>query len=209
MAMAQMFCTLKQAADKLETTEAKIEAMLNDGILREFRDGSSRLLKVADLAGLTVAAGAATGVTHPARAQHKARSTQPQRDGQGRTMLDTQIRLPPAPTATARVSPPRSAAPQRAPRRCQPPAEERPIPRPVVRKPVASQRRQNPPHAVVISPAFTPQRARPQTYEMSLRQWIWTGLIDDSPLAIFIVFGTVLIGVCALAGAAYLLLRAL
>jgi hypothetical protein len=44
---------------------------------------------------------------------------------------------------------------------------------------------------------------------MSLRQWIWTGLIDDSPLAIFIVFGTVLIGVCALAGAAYLLLRAL
>jgi len=207
--MAQMFCTLKQAADKLETTEAEIEAMLSEGILREFRDGSNRLLKVADLAGLTVAAGSATGERHPARTQRKAGSTRPGRDSQGRTLLDAEIKLPPAPAATVKVSLPRAVTPKHPPRRPQQPTGRKQIPHAVAHKPVASPRRRNPPRAVVISPTLAPQRLRPPTYEMSLRQWIWTGLIDDSPLAIFIVFGAVLLSVCTLAGAAYLLLQAL
>ncbi len=203
--MAQMFCTLKQAADTLKTTETEIEAMLREGILREFRDGSSRLLKVADLDGLAVAACSTAGERRPARTQRNARSMQPQRDA----LLHTEIKLPPAPTATTSVSPRRAVTSKRPPRRPQQPAGQRRTPHAVVCRPVASPRRQNPPRAVVISPTLPAQRLKPPTYEMSLRQWIWTGLIDDSPLAIFIVFGTVLLGVCALAGAAYLLLRAL
>ncbi len=208
--MAQMFCTLKQAADKLETTEAQIEAMLNDGILREFRDGSSRLLKVADLTGLAVAAGSVTGERRSTRAQRKAGSTRPGHTSQGHTSLDVEIKLPPAAVATAGVGcAPREAAPKRPPRRPQQPTGRGRTPRAVVRKPAASPRRQSPPRAVVISPTLPAQRLTPPTYEMSVRQWIWTGLIDDNPLAIFIVFGTILLGVGALAGAGYLLLEAL
>jgi hypothetical protein len=187
--MAQMFCTLKQAAGKLETTEAEIEAMLREGILREFWDGSSRLLNVADLADLGVSADLPAVETEPARARSNAPSIQP-RHG---VMPGTKIKLPAAPVATARAScPPYVATPRRPWRRPRRPSGKRQMPR-----------------AVVMSPARTAQRSRPPTHEMSLRQWIWTGLIDDSPVAIFIVFGIVLLGACALAGTAYLLLQVL
>ncbi len=205
--MTQMFCTLKQAADKLKTTETEIEAMLNDGILREFRDGSSRLLKVADLTGLVVAANAAASERCPARARRKAGSMPPKHGRQASELFDMEIKLPPAPAAPASSS--CAVAPRRPPRRSQPSTGPKRIPRTIVQKPVVAPRRQSRPRAVVISPESSPQPPRPQTCEMSLRQWIWTGLIDDSPLAIFIVFGTVLLGVCALAGAAYLLLQIL
>jgi hypothetical protein len=207
--MAQMFCTLKQAADKLKTTEAQIESMLNDGLLREFRDGSSRLLKVADLAGMIAASQPSTGGKRSARAQRKAASPQPGHVNRMPASFDAEIKLPAAPVATMTVSSPREAA-AKCPARC---ARHSSAPRRVLHatthKPVATQPRQRPPRAVVISPPVTLQRPRPQTYEMSLRQWLWTGLLDDSPLAICIVFGIVLLGACAVAGAAYLLIRAL
>jgi hypothetical protein len=215
--MAQMFCTLKQAADKLETTEAQIEVMLTSGILREFRDGPRRLLKVADLADVAVAAHAADsrGVGH--------KTTMPQAeiDYEEFTLPEPEFKLPSAAKVIARMSHPQAATPKRTPR----PAPK-PIPRPVAqrrvthaavvhkstavaRKPAAVQRHRNPPRAVVISPPPAPQRPRPQTHEMSLRQWLWTGLVDDSPIAIFIVFGVVLLGAAAAAGAVYLLTQAL
>jgi hypothetical protein len=207
--MVQMFCTLKQAADKLKTTEAQIETMLNDGLLREFRDGSSRLLKVADLAGMIATSRTSAGGKRSARAQGKAGSPQPSHMNRMPASFDAEIKLPAAPVATMTVSLPRETATRR-PARC---ARHSSAPRQVLRatthKPAATPPRQRPPRAVVISPPVTPQHARPQTYEMSLRQWLWTGLLDDSPLAIFIVFGTVLLGACAVAGAAYLLVQAL
>jgi len=207
--MTQMFCTLKQAADKLKTTEAEIETMLNDGLLREFRDGSNRLLKVADLIGLAVAANAAASERRAARTQRKAASAQPRSDSRTSALLDVEIKLPPAPAAMAQASPPRAAAPRRPSHRLQRPIGHKRVPQVAAKKPAACPRRQSPPRAVVISPEAPPQRTGPQTCEMSLRQWIWTGLIDDSPLAIFIVFGTVLLGVGMLAGATYLLLQVL
>jgi hypothetical protein len=206
--MAQMFCTLKQAAHKLETTEAEIETLIDDGILREFRDGSDRLLKVADLAGLAVAAGA-TGGRHPAHTQRRDRLPQPELDEEPAEMEDLEIKLPSTAAVTMEVKPPRAATPKRSPRPARQPASQKRSLHPVVQKPVISRRRQSPPRAVVICPTSTPQRPRSQTYEMSLRQWLWTGLLDDSPLALFIVFGSLLLGVGALAGAAYLLMRAL
>lgn len=205
--MTQMFCTLKQAADKLETTEAQIETMLHDGILREFRDGSRRLLKVADLAGLTVAASPASSGRH--RAQRRAGPLRAELDNEAFTLPDLEIKLPRSAAVTTKVSPARTAAPKRVCRPAPKPAGQRQVPPTMVHKPVAAQRRQSPPRAVVIAPPVTTPRCRPQTYEMSLRQWIWTGLLDDSLLAIFIIFGTVLLGACAVAGAAYLLIRVL
>ena len=128
--MAQMFCTLKQAADKLETTEAQIEAMLNDGILREFRDGSSRLLKVADLTGSGRSNGLGDRRRRPTRAQRKAGSTRPGHTSQGHTSLDVEIKLPPAAVATAGVSCRSSRGnAQRPPRRPQPPTRQVRAPR--------------------------------------------------------------------------------
>ena len=44
---------------------------------------------------------------------------------------------------------------------------------------------------------------------MSLRQWIWMGLLDDEPFAIVLVSAAVLLGLTCAAGVVYLLTRAL
>jgi hypothetical protein len=196
--MAQIFCTLKQAADQLDTTEAEIETLIHDGILREFRDGSNRLLQVADLTGLAV---------EPARAQRAGGLPQPELDDEPAGTTDLEIKLPSAAAVPMEVKPRRVATPKRSPRPTRQPAGQKRSFHPVVQKPAVPRRRPGPPRAGVICPTSTPQRPRPQTYEMSVRQWLWTGLLDDSPLALFIVFGTILLGIGALAGAAYLLIQ--
>ncbi|MBN1360393.1 MAG: hypothetical protein JW993_07370 [Sedimentisphaerales bacterium] len=50
--MARIFCTLKEAAAWLGTTESRIKTMLAEGLLREFRNGENRLLRVADVRAL-------------------------------------------------------------------------------------------------------------------------------------------------------------
>ena len=47
--MARMFCTLKEAAAWLNTTEPELKTMLAEGILPEFRDGANRLLRITDV----------------------------------------------------------------------------------------------------------------------------------------------------------------
>ena len=202
--MTQMFCTLKQAADRLETTEAEIEMMLSKGVLREFRDGSRRLLKLADLTDGAVAAPPAVNV----RDRHEAGSPQAQIDKEAFTLPEPEIRLPPTATVTARVSPPGAGVSQRAPHPAAGPAGQRRVPRAAATRKPAAQRRRNPPRAVVVSPPSASPQPRPQAYEMSLRRWLWTGLVDDSPLAIFIIFGLILLGTVAIAGTVYLLMQA-
>jgi hypothetical protein len=214
-----MFCTLKQAADRLQTTEAEIETLLDDGLLREFRDGGNRLVTVSDLAALAAQLCPA-GTDHPAR-----RPTTRSGPVSHEFSAAREITLPPTPAAvpgirrpspearsmsrqptgsnaeasrgmrTARKpssSPPRSARPGRAPHA----ARER-----------ATRRK---PHASAGSTvAFTPQRPRPQTQELSLRQWIWMGLLDDRPHTILILFAAILLAACTLIGAVYLLTQIL
>jgi hypothetical protein len=203
--MTETFCTLKQAADRLETTEAEIELMLNRGVLREFRDGSRRLLKVADLA-------------HAAKAVHPTAGNVPQQAGsppaqidkEAFTLPEPEITLPPTATATARAGSHRPRVSERTPHQVAEPAPRRRIARAAgARKPGATPRRPNWPHAVVISPSSARPRPRPQTHEVSLRQWLWAGLVDDNPLAVFIIFGIVLLGTVGLAGTLYLLMRVL
>ncbi|MBN1509292.1 MAG: hypothetical protein JW955_20775 [Sedimentisphaerales bacterium] len=205
--MAQMFCTLKQAADKLNTTEAQVETMLNDGLLREFRDGSSRLLKVADLAGMVASPSSADG-GRSARARHKTRAARPGHMNRTSASFDAGIRLPAAPVATITMKSPRAVNAKHPTRRVRPSSTPRQVMH-APRRQTCTKPRQRPPRAVVISPPVALQRPRRKTHEMSLRQWLWTGLLDDSPIAIFIIFGTVLLIACAVAGAAYLLVRTL
>ncbi len=50
--MSRMFCTLKEAAETLHASEDQIEALLESGLLREFREGPHRLVKEADVGAL-------------------------------------------------------------------------------------------------------------------------------------------------------------
>ena len=47
--MARMFCTLKEAAAWLDTSESDLRTMLAQGMLPEFRKGNSRLLRISDV----------------------------------------------------------------------------------------------------------------------------------------------------------------
>ena len=50
--MSRMFCTVKQAAETLHASEDQINALLERGILPEFRQGPHRLLRTADVGAL-------------------------------------------------------------------------------------------------------------------------------------------------------------
>lgn len=50
--MSHMFCTLQEAAQTLNASEDQIQALLEQGLLREFREGPHRLLKEADVGAL-------------------------------------------------------------------------------------------------------------------------------------------------------------
>jgi len=50
--MAGMFCSLAEAAQRLGKTEEEITELINQGRLREFRDGPNLLLKVSEIEAL-------------------------------------------------------------------------------------------------------------------------------------------------------------
>jgi excisionase family DNA binding protein len=50
--MSHMFCTLQEAAQTLNASEDQIKALLERGLLHEFREGPHRLLKEADVGAL-------------------------------------------------------------------------------------------------------------------------------------------------------------
>jgi hypothetical protein len=47
--------------------------------------------------------------------------------------------------------------------------------------------------------------ALPPRQTASLRQWFWTGLIQDRPIAVALLSGLILLGLCALIGGACML----
>ncbi len=52
--MAGMFCSLEEAAEILKKTEEQIKELVRQGRLREFRDGTSLLLKLDELQALAL-----------------------------------------------------------------------------------------------------------------------------------------------------------
>jgi hypothetical protein len=193
-----MFCTAEEAARKLDATETELEILIEDDVLPEFRDGASRFLRIADVDALLARRG---GVALQVRAEPQSLFESPGLPGDDRsTTTDEEIRLPAC--ATVKV---KTADPQ-----CRPAGAE-------------SQRRANPAHLPPRQPsaprrnvrpearrapsaqALPAYRTKPQTQEMSLRQWLWTGVRDDRPHTLIALALTILAGVCGLIGAAYLL----
>jgi excisionase family DNA binding protein len=199
------FCTLKEAAERLDATQDQIEDLLRKGILREFRDGSRRLLRAADVAAIAAA--------RDRRIMRRGRTSQAQdttdpfapeeeiRPGCGRSGT---IR---APRSTAGVS--------QAPRR----GAERPETPEIGRKGrdfAAGDPRHKP-----ASPRSVGQpglsgglptarrRMRPETKppqpSLSVREWFWTGLTQDRPVTIALFSTLVLLVLSALAAGAYML----
>ncbi len=52
--MARKFCTLEEAASRLSTSEDQLKAMLAEGLLQEFRDGTGHFLRSADVQALVL-----------------------------------------------------------------------------------------------------------------------------------------------------------
>jgi hypothetical protein len=263
--MVRMFCTLRQAADKLKTTEAEVEAMVGKGVLREFREGSTRLVKISDLAAAagsvsgpqrTARAGqsatgsgrkkaqsagstgrarslAASGRTRTRKVRHEQAAMHPPRKAQASAVVacEAEIKLPPSAAATVRRNvhsrpddPAQSELIADSPELEQyfdhpdvDPAdrldvyhaiasERRPTripPRPAHSAPGAGVSRRHP------APAFRARRRKPQANELSLKDWVWTGLIDDRPHTILVLLGMAIIGAATVAGIGYLLAQVL
>ncbi len=174
--MTRMFCTLREAAQELHTTEEHIETMLSEGILREFREGPHRLVRAADVGALgTMKNSSPPPVRHnrrpePNRASH--------------------VRLPRCAAAAARAPGDWSAGPKNTP----------PLRR---RRTLANETQQGRPSAARASAGHERKtiqpRVRAQPQSLSIRQWFWTGLIQDRPVAIAILSGLVLLALAALA----------
>jgi len=263
--MVRMFCTLPQAADKLKITEAEVEAMLGRGVLREFREGSTRLVKISDLAAV---AGSISGPQRTARAGHstagsgkkKARSAgstararslaassrtrtavvrqeqavmQPPRKVRASavTACEAEIKLPSSAAArTERSVDSRPDSSAQSDVIADPPELEQyfdypnvdPAGRLDIYHAIASERRPTriPPRPAQLTPgagvshrhrarAFRSRRRKPQAGELSLKDWAWTGLIDDRPHTILVLLGMIIVGATTIAGIGYLLMQAL
>jgi excisionase family DNA binding protein len=178
--MVGMFCSLKEAAEKLQVNEGEVEAMLRQGTLREFREGPHRLVKAADVRALAQSfVGSRSLVTSPAESSwapaegrdmklpHRAAAVKIPAPGVPRPRNIE--RRPPREMSTSRRRRPRLASPGRARGRASRPARRTDVP----------------------------------TQDQSVRRWFWNGLIQDRPFTIAILFGTVLLILSAVVAGVY------
>ncbi len=178
--MTRMFCTLREAAKELRTTEEHIETMLSEGILREFREGPHRLVRAADVGALGT-----TKNSGPPPARHH-RGREPNHV--------SHVRLPRCAAAAVRAPGCWSASPKNTSTVRQ-------------RRPLANETQQGRAGARRERRTIQPGvRAQPQS--LSIRQWFWTGLIQDRPMAIAILSGLVLLALAALAAGVCVLVEA-
>jgi len=183
--MTRMFCTLGEAAQRLHTTEEQVKTMLGEGLLPEFREGPHRLVRAADVGVL-----ATMKNSGPPPVRHD-RGPEPS--------CASNVRLPRCAAAAVRApghwsTGPRNTQPVRQRRTLAKETQQR---RPSPSRPGPRRKRK---------PIPPETQAQPQN--LSVRQWFWTGLIQDRPLAIAILSGLVLLvlaslvaGACALAEA--------
>lgn len=197
--MSRMFCTFQEAAATLHTGEDQINALVDQGLLREFRQGPHRLVRQADIDALELlrpgpaatlpAPPAAPAAVLPRRspARHRAR---------------TKARRPAPPKTAARgtTAPKRAKVPQTRSGRGR--TEDRGY-RIEERRPRLDDSDILRPPACLARPAAPlrppPAASLPTPPAPSVRQWFWMGLIQDRPLAIALLAGLVLVGLSALA----------
>jgi excisionase family DNA binding protein len=188
--MSHMFCTLQEAAQTLNTSEDEIQALLERGLLREFREGPHRLLKEADVGALARQQAQCREPKSPAPPPTQAGGLSASCDRGARADRPAQSRLPHSTIAGSR--PPQPPRPRDAGSRRQPHARNTPGHRPMPDtdlRDAHSRRTQEP----------TPRRPdHRRSGRLSLREWFWMGLIQDRPVTIALLSGLVLALLAAL-----------
>jgi hypothetical protein len=185
-----MFCTLQEAAQTLHASEDQINALVERGILPEFREGPHRLLREADIDVLDLlrerspesrkGEAASTEEEASSARPSNAPTASPRRTGKRRARRHVQRKLSPAATAVARPS----HAQGKKNRRLR--TEDRRTPED--RRPRTENRE---PRTEDRSPSSVPSAP-------SVRQWFWMGLVQDRLTAIALLAGLVLLGLSAL-----------
>jgi hypothetical protein len=183
--MSRMFCTLKEAAKTLNANEDQIQTLLARGILHEFREGPHRFVKESDVGALALKCRqrAAGSRTSQPQAQTQRPSPAPGEKPKAKRPAAANLRhsataVAPAPARHRTRSKRRKTEDGR--RR----AQDRPLrtaPSPVTRTP----------RPVLQEPAPIVQSRSPEC--LSVRQWFWTGLVQDRPIAIALLSGLVLL----------------
>jgi hypothetical protein len=204
--MVSMFCTLREAAQQLQISEEQVEAMLRDGLLREFREGACRLVKSTDVATLAAIRGApSAGEWQPTG--YEAETSFASEDAwpeapivagprSAASYSEARMKLPHRAAAATRAPGSRTARPRnkrqlRASTAARDLCRSRPAP---MRPRVGGY-----PNRPVV------RQVNMQAQSLSFRQWLWNGLIQDDPVAIALVFGLVLLVLSALVAAGCML----
>ena len=205
--IVRKFCTLQEAAERLDITAEQIESLLSKGMLHEFRDGPHRLLRTAEVGAIV--AGRIRRLERQGQplTQSTARPPSTPRDDSSASDRTRGVRLPRAPNAAPQTSRRDAARPRTAPavrqRRdlgSRAPAR-RSAPAPSAKLPPLSD-------SLRASRGRTEPDTLPPRPSLSAREWFWIGLVQDSPVAIALLSGLVLLvlaavvaGVCALTDA--------
>lgn len=187
------FCTLQEAAERLNTTPAHIEKLLSKGLLREFRDGPHRLLRTADVGAILAARTRRLERQGQPLGPDASRLGLPRGDG-ARTAdpEDTTLRevLAQKPRTPGRVRPQGNPGPRV-------PGNKRPRARTCERPRLSD--------ASHRSRRRAPVETAPAKQNLSIREWFWSGLLQDRPIAIALLSAIVLLALSGLvAGACWL-----
>ena len=195
--MVREFCTLEEAAERLRASQTQIERLIDKGLLREFRDGTHRLLRTADVGAILAA-----------------RNRQLERQGQPMTTATSQPslrrrkleltddpELEPHPHTEEE-----DAAGHESVRRDKSPRNSRNVrsPQNSGLRPARARRSPTRPSSRTRSsngPRKPQRQAQSQTppprQSLSVREWFWTGLLQDRPIAIALLSGLILLGLSA------------
>ena len=190
-----MFCTLEEAAEKLQTTTAEVEMMVANGTFREFRDGATRLVKSADVEAMAARPVAAAAVqTAPDRPADARSDPPPAQQTEG---PDHGINIRPRAEAAAPSARPESNRRREVREPPLAPAQDYEHTTFQRRLPARAARPSMPRHS----------QTSPSTQRLTLRQWVWMGLVDDRPHVLIALFLAVTVGIGGLVAAVYLLTR--
>lgn len=195
--MVREFCTLEEAAERLHTSQAQIERLIDKGLLREFRDGTHRLLRAADVGAILAAR------NRQLERQSQSTTTATSQPGAKRRKLDLadDPELGTHPHTEQEDTAARESA-----RRNKGPRNARNVRRPqnTDLRPARARRSPTRPSSRARS-SNGPRRPQRQTQSetplvrqsLSVREWFWTGLLQDRPIAIALLSGLILLGLSA------------
>ena len=194
------FCTLEEAAERLNVTQAQIEKLLARGLLREFRDGPHRLLRTADVGAIIEARTRRLERQGQPVEPDASRSRPPRREGgsaydlSGNRPIPSEDaalhQSPPKGPRTRRTKPDNTANPR-------PSSRKRPQARPIERSRLSDGPRGSRRHTK--APEALPHQ------NLSVREWFWNGLLQDRPIAIALLSAMALLVLSGLvAGACWL-----